>query len=97
MLKLMAKILDVGGPECCMIRLYLDGVLQNGAVSVSVKQADELVDVLNGAVGMREALQEITRGEGAFSRDPLKHAENTIESLMAIAEAALPKAKGGKT
>lgn len=35
------------------------------------------------------ALQEIAKGEGAFSRDPLEHAKNTIENMKAIALGAL--------
>jgi hypothetical protein len=38
---------------------------------------------------MRAALQEITRGAGPFSRDPLKHADNCIEAMKAIATGAL--------
>lgn len=40
-------------------------------------------------------LKEIERGEGAYSRDPLTHAENCIESMKAIARAVLAKAAGG--
>lgn len=35
------------------------------------------------------ALQEIEKGMGRFSRDPLTHAENTIEDMQKIAHAAL--------
>ena len=35
------------------------------------------------------ALQKIAKGEGAYNRDPLTHASNTIEAMKAIAEAAL--------
>jgi hypothetical protein len=37
----------------------------------------------------RVALQEIVKGEGAFNRDPLKHATNCIESMRQIAIDAL--------
>jgi len=36
-----------------------------------------------------KALKEIAKGEGAFSRDPLKHAENVINNSLTIAETAL--------
>jgi hypothetical protein len=41
------------------------------------------------------ALQEIAKGEGAFNRDPLKHAENTIENMKTIARKALQKTREG--
>ena len=40
-----------------------------------------------------EALREIAKGEGRFSRDPLTHASNTIEDMKAIAEAAIRAAE----
>jgi hypothetical protein len=40
-----------------------------------------------------DALREIARGEGAFSRDPLTHATNCIESMKAIAAAAIALAE----
>ncbi len=41
------------------------------------------------------ALEEITKGEGAFNRDPLTHAGNTIGSMKAIANAAVAEAEKG--
>lgn len=41
---------------------------------------------------LRKALVEIANGEGAFSRDPLEHAGNCIDSMKQIAETALWKA-----
>lgn len=35
------------------------------------------------------ALEEIAKGEGAFNRDPLTHAENAIENMKAIALRAI--------
>jgi len=37
------------------------------------------------------ALSEIEKGEGAFSRDPLTHASNTIENMKRIAREAREK------
>lgn len=45
-----------------------------------------LIDQTDGLVA---ALLEIAKGEGAFNRDPIKHAENTIDSMKAIARRAL--------
>ena len=36
-----------------------------------------------------KALQEITKGQGPFSRDQLVFASNTIEAMKAIARAAI--------
>ncbi len=38
---------------------------------------------------LREALIQIAKGEGRFSRDPLTHASNTIEDMKALADTAL--------
>ena len=44
-------------------------------------------------VRLREALEEIQRGEGGYSQDPLTHAGNCIESMKAIAADALLAAR----
>ena len=41
-----------------------------------------------GAV-MREALKEIAKGEGRYDMDQLKHASNTIEDMVHLANNAL--------
>ena len=40
---------------------------------------------------LRAALTEVSKGEGAFSRDPLTHASNTVDSMKQIALDALAK------
>ena len=35
------------------------------------------------------ALKEIAKGEGKFNRDPLTHANNTIENMINIAQDAI--------
>ena len=37
----------------------------------------------------RKALEEIAKGEGEFSRDPLQHAGNVMENMKGIARRAL--------
>ena len=37
----------------------------------------------------KKALKQIAKGEGRFSRDPLKHAENTIDDMKELADGAL--------
>ena len=39
-----------------------------------------------------EALQEISKGAGAYNRDPLEHASNCITEMKALAVAALARA-----
>ncbi len=39
------------------------------------------------------AMEEITQRKGAYSRDPLTHAENTIDSMERIARAAIEEVK----
>lgn len=41
---------------------------------------------------MLEALKEIAKGRGAFDRDPLQHASNTIDNMKEIANEAISKA-----
>jgi len=38
---------------------------------------------------LKEILEEIEKGEGAYSRDVLKHAENTIENMKTLATKGL--------
>ena len=40
-----------------------------------------------------EALKEIAKGEGPYSRDPLTHAANTIKAMTENARAAIAKAE----
>ena len=39
-------------------------------------------------------LEEIEKGEGAYSRDVLQHAENTIENMKKLAREALNLIEG---
>ena len=39
--------------------------------------------------GVREKLEEVTKGAGRFSRDPLIHAANTIEDMKDLAREAI--------
>jgi len=42
------------------------------------------------------ALKDIAKGEGRYSIDQLEHAGNTIEDMIAIANAAIAKAEGNQ-
>ena len=46
------------------------------------------------APDLMEALEDIARGAGPYSRDPLVHASNTIEYMVNVAQAAIAKARG---
>ena len=50
--------------------------------------------LIAAAPELLEALQEISKGAGAYDRDPLIHAENVIEDMKGIARAAITKATG---
>jgi len=52
---------------------------------------NELAHKLDDAL---KALKEIAKTEGAYSRDPLTHAENVIENMASIANKAIAKAEG---
>ena len=43
---------------------------------------------------MYEALREIAKGKGAYSMDPLTHAENTIRDMIGLATTALAIVEG---
>lgn len=55
--------------------------------------ADLIVTAVNNHEKLVEALREIKKGEGAFSRDQLTHANNTIENMKEIADQALTDAE----
>ena len=45
---------------------------------------------------LAEALREISKGAGPFDRDPLKHAENCIDDMKALAKDALVRLDASK-
>lgn len=51
--------------------------------------------LIAAAPDLLAALKEIVMGIGPFHQDPLEHAGNVIESMQAIARAAIAKAEGG--
>ena len=51
--------------------------------------AKEMAALYTRIKKLEAALREIAKGEGAFSRDPLEHASNTIDSMKGIAKTAL--------
>lgn len=56
--------------------------------------AARIVHAVNAFPALVAALREIAKGEGAFSRDPLTHAANCLDSMKEIARAALARAEG---
>ena len=59
------------------------------------KDASHIVHCVNTYPQLVEALKEIAKGEGRFSRDPLEHAANTIEDMKQLALQALAAAEKG--
>lgn len=57
----------------------------------------ELAALYAAAPAMLEALREISRGAGPFSRDPLTHADNCIDAMKALAIEAIFKATGAQS
>ena len=55
-------------------------VCANEAVVEDLKEEVEL---------LRDALRQISYGEGRYNSDQLTHAENTIEDMIALAKEAL--------
>lgn len=54
--------------------------------------AELIVRAVNAHDDLVAALEEIAKGSGSFSTDPLTHAANCIEEMKACACAALAKA-----
>ncbi len=92
-MKLTARIQSTT-PRHAYIGVFQDGG-RAGTLCVDHDVADELVGLLNGCTDLLGALKEIAKGEGAFSRDPLRHAENCIEHAKAIAKAAIALVEEG--
>lgn len=64
--------------------------LERSAFRTKAIEFYRLCDILEAKIdGARKALEEISRGAGAFSRDPLEHANNCIESMRETARKAL--------
>lgn len=76
------------GPMC--VCLYDDWRAREAGISEAENTANALLIV--AAPDMLAALQEIVQGKGAFSRDPLTHASNTIDNMKALARAAIEAA-----
>lgn len=53
------------------------------------KPKDETASLKARVVVLEAALKEISKGEGPYSHDHLQHADNCIDSMKAIALAAL--------
>jgi len=56
----------------------------------------ELAQASAHNAALLEACKEIAKGEGDFHRDPLVHAENTIQNMKQLARAAIALEKGEK-
>ncbi len=70
--------------------------IQNQSLRAHVRARERRMEknniLHNECIILDDALEEIIKGEGAFNREPLKHAENTIENMKKIAR----EARGGE-
>jgi len=66
-------IIDAGGRD----------EVKTSLTTAKIKALCEYVDRLE------TALRKIAKGDGAFSRDPLTHAENCVERAVGLAKEAL--------
>lgn len=80
------------------LRAMFEGIPQNSINHEMHRDAalaiTELLAARDALAALTKALAEIAEGRGAFSRDPLTHAENTIDSMKEIARAALAATEG---
>jgi hypothetical protein len=60
------------------------------------EKESELAQARAHNAALLEACKEIAKGEGDFHRDPLVHAENTIQNMKQLARAAIALEKGEK-
>lgn len=60
------------------------------------RDAEANARLIAAAPALLAALEEIAKGEGPYSRDPLTHAANTVEAMEAIAKAAIALATGSE-
>lgn len=60
--------------------------MHSGNLVVDVVERAEAEAEINR---LMDALKEISKGMGRFSRDPLTHADNTIEDMKRLANKAL--------
>jgi hypothetical protein len=74
----------------------IDLLQHERAVLYSNDPTDPDALLIAAAPDLLEALRQVAEGKGRFSRDPLTHADNTIEDMKALAIAAIAKATGAE-
>lgn len=73
----------------------VDANLAQLRLSLERKHSEAIATLRADNDALAGALEEIEKGEGKFSRDPLTHAANVIDNLTAIARAALAAHRAG--
>lgn len=95
---------DGRNPRHWHLSVYNRGGLA-GALCVDADCGEELMKRIEGAEltrlreenqRLRQALEEIAKGEGPYSRDQLTHAGNVIDNLTTLAKQALGVPSGEK-
>ena len=56
---------------------------------IKPNRASDVAYLLGRVDALEEALEEIEKGDGPFSQDPLTHAGNCIENMTSLARTAL--------
>ena len=86
------------GKHKCIWQINKDGSLAHtepiATVWYYLHPGDANARLIAAAPEMLEALEQIAKGEGRFSRDQLTHCQNTLEDMKAVARAAIAKAEG---
>ena len=72
---------------------FVASVPMNVGLRHTMRECQANAQLISSAPALYEALKQIAKGEGRFSLDHLKHAENTIEDMKELATKALSKAE----
>lgn len=71
-------------------------ISEDDAAYIAAANPQRILTLLREKRALVEALREISKGAGAFNRDPLIHASNCIDEMKATARAALAQAGDGE-
>lgn len=76
-------------------RIFLgSGMVAELAAAMSREGVEDPTALRRQRDDLLTALREIAKGEGRFNRDPIQHANNAIDNMVALAESAIAKAGG---
>jgi len=84
--------INVQGDDQEAFEIYADETKEQ---TVAFVFDESRVHLYEAASELLEALKQIAKGEGRFSKDPFQHCQNTVEDMREIARLALTKVEGG--